>query len=414
MRVAALTIAATTLAACASASRGERESAGTPPAGPRVAQLTRQATVDADGRLGADLLAALGRDGNEVISPYSIAVALQMALAGAKGETAAQMANVLHLPSPDAASLSTAAAELARDLNALNDPRTRMVLRIANQLWPQSGYPLEPAFTTIMHNGFGTAVKQLDYGRDPERARHTINEAVADATNGKIQQLLAQPLDPTTRLVLTGAIYLKARWSSPFDAAQTRRQDLRTSAGANVQVPFMHQTAQLGYAKGDGYRLVRLPYGLGALAMTLIVPDASLAPVESLLARRGLAALIGNVGPATVDLALPKFTVQTHTDLNDVLSRLGMVDAFTARADFSGMTRAERLMIAQVAHEAYLSADENGTEAAAATGVVMTPVAGRVAPPVAISVDHPFLFTISDARTGTPLFLGRVTDPSAG
>lgn len=414
LRAAAIVLTTMLLAACASASRSEPGSSSTPAPRSPVAQLTRQAAIDADGRFGADLLAALGQQGNEVISPYSVAVALQMALAGARGETAAQIAKVLHLPSADAASLRVAASELARDLAALNSPRTKVELRIVNALWPQSGYPLEPAFTATLREGFATTVRPLDFGGNAGEARHVINKAVADATNGKIDELLAQELDPTTRLVLTNAIYLKAGWSTPFDPAMTRPQAFRTASGKSVQVPFMHQSAPLGYAERDGYRLVRLPYGLGDLAMTLIVPDGALAPVESQLASRGLAALIGTMQPAEVNLALPKFTVRTHADLNGVLSRLGMPVAFTDRADFSGMTRAEQLMIAQVAHQAFLAADERGTEAAAATAVVMVPAAGSSAPPVTVTVDHPFLFAISDTRTGTPLFLGQVSDPSAG
>jgi serpin B len=172
---------------------------------------------------------------------------------------------------------------------------------------------------------------------------------------------------------------------------------------------------ELGYAKNDGYQLVRLPYGAGDLAMTLIVPDGSLGPIETALSRHGLAAVLGGpVASANVTLALPRFQVRTHAELVDTLKRLGMTDAFDdGRADFGGIAD-EQLVISQVAHEAYISVDEDGTEAAAATGVVAVATSGHVGPNPIVTVDHPFLFAITDTKTGTPLFLGRVMDPTAG
>jgi serpin B len=403
------------LAGCASA----RES---PPAQPPgtyapIAQLTRTAALDADGRFGADLLSKLGgSSGNAVLSPYSIAVALQMALEGARGETAAQMAKTLHMPGVSAAQLTATAASLRQDLAALDVPQKKVILRIANGMWPQAGYPIKASFTTSLRDGFGVDVRQLDFGRDPQGARRTINEAVSDQTNGKIAELLKQDLDPMTRLVLTNAVYLKAAWAVPFQADQTRPDAFHKADGSVVQAPFMHQAGELGYARRDGYQLVRLPYGAGDLAMTLIVPDGGLAPVENALTQRGLAAVLGGpLATAQVTLALPKFKVRTHAELVDTLKRLGMPDAFDGgRADFRGIAD-DGLVISQVAHEAYVSVDESGTEAAAATAVVMIDSAGHVgaANPI-VTVDHPFLFAITDTTTGTPLFLGRVTDPTAG
>ncbi|HYU04936.1 MAG TPA: serpin family protein, partial [Jatrophihabitantaceae bacterium] len=401
------------LAGCASA----RES---PPAQPPstyapIAQLTRAVALDADGRFGADLLSKLGgSSGNAVLSPYSIAVALQMALEGARGQTAAQMAKTLHVPGVTAAQLTATAAALRHDLAALDDPQRKVTLRIANGMWPQAGYPIKAPFTTSLRDGFGVAVRQLDFGRDPQGARRTINEAVSEQTNGKIAELLKQDLDPMTRLVLTNAVYLKAAWTVPFQSDQTRPDAFHKADGSVVPAPFMHQVGELGYAKHDGYQLVRLPYGAGDLAMTLIVPDGGLAPLENALGERGLAAVLGGpLASAQVTLALPKFKVRTHAELVDTLKQLGMTDAFDEiRADFGGIAD-EQLVISQVAHEAYISVDEGGTEATAATGVVMVPASGSVDPPT-VTVDHPFLFAITDTKTGTPLFLGRVTDPTAG
>ena len=380
-----------------------------------IAQLTRAVALDADGRFGADLLSKLGgSSGNAVLSPYSIAVALQMALEGARGQTAAQMAKTLHVPGVTAAQLTATAAALRHDLAALDDPQRKVTLRIANGMWPQAGYPIKAPFTTSLRDGFGVAVRQLDFGRDPQGARRTINEAVSEQTNGKIAELLKQDLDPMTRLVLTNAVYLKAAWTVPFQSDQTRPDAFHKADGSVVPAPFMHQVGELGYAKHDGYQLVRLPYGAGDLAMTLIVPDGGLAPLENALGERGLAAVLGGpLASAQVTLALPKFKVRTHAELVDTLKQLGMTDAFDEiRADFGGIAD-EQLVISQVAHEAYISVDEGGTEATAATGVVMVPASGSVDPPT-VTVDHPFLFAITDTKTGTPLFLGRVTDPTAG
>jgi len=393
-----------------------------PPARPSgtyapIAQLTRAAALDADGRFGADLLSQLGGStGNAVLSPYSIAVALQMALEGARGQTAAQMAKTLHMPGVSAAQLTATAASLRQDLAALDVPQQKVILRIANGMWPQAGYPIKAPFTTSLRDGFGVDVRQLDFGRDPQGARRTINEAVSEQTNGKIAELLKQDLDPMTRLVLTNAVYLKAAWIVPFEADQTRPDAFHKADGSVVQAPFMHEVGELGYAKRDGYQLVRLPYGPGDLAMTLIVPDGSLGPIVTALSQHGLAAVLGGpVASAQVTLALPRFKVRTHAELVDTLKRLGMTDAFDdGRADFGGIAD-EQLVISQVAHEAYISVDEDGTEAAAATGVVAVATSGHVvtAHPI-VTVDHPFLFAITDTKTGTPLFLGRVTDPTAG
>jgi len=381
-----------------------------------IAQLTRAAALDADGRFGADLLSKLGGSSdNAVLSPYSIAVALQMALEGARGQTAAQMAKTLHMPGVSGAQLTATAASLRQDLAALDVPEKKVILRIANGMWPQAGYPIKAPFTTSLRDGFGVDVRQLDFGRDPQGARRTINEAVSEQTNGKIAELLKQDLDPMTRLVLTDAVYLKAAWAVPFQADQTRPDAFHKADGSVVQAPFMHQVGELGYAKHDGYQLVRLPYGAGDLAMTLIVHDGSPAPLENALTERGLAGVLGGpLAPAQVTLALPKFKVRTHAELVDTLKQLGMTDAFDdVRADFGGIAD-ERLVISQVAHEAYVSVDEGGTEAAAATGAVAVATSGHVGANPIVTVDHPFLFAITDTKTGTPLFLGRVTDPTAG
>jgi serpin B len=385
--------------------------------GPRtlapIAEITRRQALDADGRLGADLLASLGPAGkNVVLSPYSIAVALQMALEGARGRTAMQMAATLHQPGVTAGALTAQAAALRTDLAAIDDPRSEVLLRIANGLWPQAGYPIKAPFTQSLQDGFGVGVRPVDFAQDPPGARRTINQAVSDQTNGKIPELFTGDLDPMTRFVLTNAVYLKARWAAPFEAAQTRDATFH-AAGHDVRAPFMNQSGALGYARRAGYQLVALPYGRGDLAMTLIVPDGPLAPVQATLRHDGLAAMLsGPLERAEVALSLPKFRFHTQVDLKAPLRGLGMVDAFEpGSADFGGVS-GEQLFISKAVHDAYIAVDEQGTEAAAATGIVGQ-ATGAVAPSATVVVDHPFLFAITDQKTGTPLFLGQVADPTA-
>lgn len=409
------------VAACSSSPRPSRPSESTdphrspPPSIAPLAPLVRQKVLDADGRLGADLLDMVAPAGhNAVLSPYSIAVALQMALVGARGATATQLARTLHQPGVSVDALIAQAAALRQEVTALDDPGHDVAVRVANSAWPQAGYPIKAPFTQSLQTGFGVGVRPVDFGGDPPGARRAINQAVSHETSGKIPELFPDDLDPLTRLVLTNAVYLKARWATPFEATATRPGPFHLGR-RDVQVPFLNGSGAYGYARRSGYELVSLPYRDSHLAMTLIVPDGPLAAVENTLRERGLAALLGGPLPSSeVTLTLPKFRFRTHVELNDPLRRLGLRDALDPdRADFSGITDAERLFVSQVVHEAYISVDEQGTEAAAATGVVIQASSGA-AQSVTVTVDHPFLFAITDQTTGTPLFLGRVADPSQG
>jgi serpin B len=377
-----------------------------------VVPVARQAVLDSDGQLGGALLGLLGPPSqNAVLSPYSIAIALQMALEGARGATAEQIAATLHLPGVGGDALAAQAAALRRDLSAVDDPMRGVRLQVSNELWPQARYPIKALFGQSLRTGFGVGVRPVDFANDPPGARRTINHAVSEQTNGKITELLRSDLDPLTRLVLTNAVYLNASWATTFDAALTRPSTFH-AAGHGVQVPFMHTVGEFGYAERNGYRLISLPYRNNRLAMTLVVPDGPLAPLEQRLRRDGLSALLGGKLPLTaVTLRMPKFRFRTNVQLNDGLRQLGMTDAFdAARADFSGISD-EHLFVSQVVHDAYVSVDEKGTEAAAATGVVAQATSG-VARKADVTVDHPFLFAITDQATGTPLFLGRVADPA--
>jgi serpin B len=368
---------------------------------------------------GLDLYARVRTsDGNLVVSPASIALALAMARAGARGTTASEMDAVLHDLASDEHAAWVAALDLA--LNARTgtfqdqggQPQD-VTLRIANASFAQRGLTLQPAYLDALAARFGAGVRLVDYQQAAEAARAAINGWVADQTEQRIKELLAQgTVDAMTRLVLVNAVYLKAAWLTPFEASATQPGAFHRPDGSTVDVPLMRGGGFLQYASGTGWQAVELPYVGNQLAMLLIVPD-DLASFEQQLDAARLDAITAALGPREVDLSLPRFGAQTSTSLGEVLSAMGMPSAFTSAADFSGITADEQLAISAVVHQANIDVDEAGTEAAAATAAVM---AGAAAPSetVTLTVDRPFLFAVRDFQTGAVLFLGRIVDASAG
>jgi serpin B len=245
-----------------------------------------------------------------------------------------------------------------------------------------------------------------------------INELISEQTAGKIAHLLGRDaVTASTRLVLANAVYLKAPWAVPFTASATKDAPFHPEATAEagpITVPMMHRTADLPYRRGHGYQAVLLPYRNSSLAMAIVLPDGPLARLTAQLGdHHGLSPLLAGADRQSVALALPKFRQRTSTGLIPVLRDLGVEDAFTGRADFTGITTAGQLLISAVVHQAYIDVDEQGTEAAAATAIAMRPMALRRGPePIPLTVDRPFLFAIFDTATGLPLFLGQVTRPA--
>ena len=364
-----------------------------------------------DEAFGADLYGRLPSSGNLVFSPASIATALRLVLLGARGETADQIAAALHLASPDEAGPGLrAGSAILRDLAAGD-----LTLRAPNTMWVQSGLPLEPAFTAALAASAAVTVRDADFRRAAEQARQEINQFIAEQTAGKISDLLSPGLlRAGTSLVLASAVYLKAAWARPFPAAATRDAPFHPDPDRQVMVPTMHLRTTLRYQRGDGYQAVGLPYAGSRLELVIILPDGSPGPPAGGLA--GLAGLLAGLAPRQVSLALPRFRVTTGFGLRPVLAALGMPLAFSTQADLGGITTAQRLRIDEVVHKAYIDVNEEGTEAAAATAVVIRAMARFAAgdPPVEMIVDRPFLFAITDSRSGLPLFLGRVTDPTQG
>jgi serpin B len=385
-------------------------------------KLAEQATADA--AFGTDLYTRLAGPGNVVFSPASIAAALRMALVGARGETANEMARALHLSFPEAAA---GGLRHLTEIAAASDG----LLSVYNTAWISSALSVRADFLDQP-----VTVERADFTRQPEAARQAINAAVAGQTAGKITDLI-QPglIGALTRLVLVNAIYFKARWEHQFPPRDTRKEPffggyggvLRSSARvaehlegpAPTQVDMMHMRARLAYHHGDGFATVLLPYEGGPLAMAVVLPDGPLPELAGRLDGLGgvsgvLRGVIADRTEYDVDLRLPKFTVTAAFLLRDTLQALGMGRAFSAGADFSGITDEEPVQISEVVHKAFIDIDEQGTEAAAATAVIMRAAGFVQKPPakrVVVTVDRPFLFAIVETASGLPLFLGQVTRP---
>jgi serpin B len=358
----------------------------------------------ADEAFGTDLFRLLAKDSPDLVfSPASVAAALRLALSGARGETAAELAAVLRIQ-------PQAAVDGLRDLDALTaQTPADITFRVANTAWVQSGMPLQPDFTARLGAIPSSVITDADFAGQPERARSRINKAIEEQTAGKITNLLPPgAIGALTRLVLANALYLKAPWAHPFPGQATKDAPFHPGPDQNVTVPMMRGRANREYLRGDGYQAVLLSYRASRLAMAVVLPDGPL----STLAGRSLGELLAGAAEYQVTLSLPRFRVEADTNLAPVLRQLGISTAFTGDADFTGISSAEPLHIDAAVHKAYVDVDEQGTEAAAATAIGFAASAMRKPPPPAeMIVDRPFLFAIIDAGTGSALFLGQVTNP---
>ncbi|HSW42454.1 MAG TPA: serpin family protein [Patescibacteria group bacterium] len=392
-----------------------------------LARVPRLTTVPQDAVAAAAAVNAFGLDlyraiavgtDNAVISPASVALALAMARAGARGETAEQMDAVLRRFGADElaawpAALDAALAARSGTFRDQDGSDLEVILRIANAPFAQRGMPLEDAFLEALASRFGAGLRLVDYIAATEDARQAINAWVDEQTEQRIPELLVPGvLTPLTRLTLVNAIYLKAPWRTPFVAEATAPAPFTRLDGSVVEVPTMSTGGSLRYAAGTGWRAVELPYLGDQLALTVIVPD-DLADFEAGLDAAGLEAIVAELTDRPVTLALPRFGIETKAQLASALRAMGMPVAFDPpRADFSGITAAEDLFIHEVVHQANIDVDEKGTEAAAATAVVIGVTSAPVDEPVTMLVNRPFVFALRDLETGAVLFLGRVTDPS--
>lgn len=352
------------------------------------------------------------KEGNVFFSPFSISTALAMTYAGAAGSTADEMGKVLHFPGNEPAfhqgygaylkALETAAAE-------------HIELRIANRLWAEQDYVLKPEYLALNAEAYGSALEKMDFRYQHEASRIQINDWVADKTEDRIRDLIPENvIDPTTRLVLTNAIYFKGAWRDEFDEKLTRDRDFFLTDGSTQQKPFMHRRGQMNYLEQSGYQAIRLPYEGEQHSMVVLLPqkNQAIADIESQLNADFLERIFRS-GSSDVNLALPKFKMTIPISLKNHLQALGMKEAFQPGANFSAMSPSNDLAISEVIHKAFIEIDEQGTEAAAATAVVMMETSSAYEEPrrpIIFVADRPFLFYIVDNATRSILFMGRVME----
>jgi len=385
---------------------------------PAVSNSDLATLVDGNSTFAFELYQALrDTDGNIFYSPYSISLALAMTYAGARGETEKQMADTLHFLLPQNRlhpALNSLDQELAsRGQGAKGKDGEGFRLHIVNAIWGQKDYKFLSEFLDTLAENYGAGLRILDFIKEPEQSRITINNWVSDQTEERIKDLIPQgAIDALTRLILTNAIYFNAAWRYPFDKDATSNGDFYLLNGDKITVPMMNQTESFGYVEGDGYQAVEIPYDGSELSMVILLPEAGqFDSFEASMNSQRVGSIIQDIGYRQVALSMPKFEYESSFSLKDTLSAMGMPDAFSAVADFSGMTGSPDLFISEILHKAFVSVDEAGTEAAAATAVIMS-LTAVPAEPVKVTIDRPFIFLIRDIETGTILFVGRVLNPS--
>lgn len=366
--------------------------------------------VKGNNAFAMDLYRALAKGDTSVfLSPYSISTALAMTYAGARDNTAKQMASALHFAPGN---VHGAFAGLTQTITPQIDAGYE--LHVANALWAMKGYEFRPEFVDMVRTAYKADLQTVDFGDEPA-ARKAINAWVENATRGKIKDLIPSGLlDAMTRLVLTNAIYFKGTWAQKFDANATKDAPFTLLGGNSVNVPMMYRKAAVSYAETEDAHVVELPYKGDTLTMVVAVPKAKngLPALEARLDAGMLASMTQELRSKEIALYLPRFKIEAQFGLSPVLQSLGMTDAFSDSADFSGMNSGkEDLYIKAVLHKAFVEVNEEGTEAAAATAVVVT-ARGAPRPPLEVRADHPFFFMIRHKSTGAILFMGRMTNPS--
>lgn len=386
--------------------------------GGKPAEPDEAALVKGNSHFALDLYARLrARDGNVFFSSYSISNALAMTYAGARGQTATQMAAALRFPM-DGDRLHQSFAKVNRDVNAAGS-KGGAEMQVANALWTQTGLATLPAFQATVKNLYGAGLTPLDFKRTPEKARMTINAWVEQQTRDRIKDLIPEGvLNADTRVVLTNAIYFKGKWKYAFPEAATRNDKFTLSTGKAIDdVPLMSQQRRFRYLDGGSFQALELPYDADQQSMIVFLPKRAdgLSGFEKTLTAPRLADWLSQLAVQEVDVTLPRFKVTAEFQLKDTLTNLGMPLAFSPRtADFSGIATGEPLSLSAVVHKAYVDVNEKGTEAAAATAAIVGTTSFREPEPRHVfRADHPFFFVIRDNGTGSLLFAGRLVNPQA-
>jgi len=422
MLVAALAIAAILVAGCVAPDSGPGQPG---PAGeeetPAIPLSDSGACiVEANNRFCFDLYDQLaGNSGNAgeniFFSPFSISAALAITGEGARGQTAEEIQSVFYFPENTTVQREGYASVIAE----INRGASAYVLKTANALWAEQTYPFLPGYISTAERYYNAKTTNLDFIGHPEESRIIINDWVEEQTEDRIQDLIpAGEIDPDTTLVITNAIYFKGTWVKQFDLEETTDEDFRTGSGEVIQVPMMQRTddeAIFGYAETDDLQVLSMPYASDddeTLSMLVILPkDNDLGAVESSLDADTLENLRQSIASRQVKVYFPRYTMETRYFLPGTLAEMGMPTAFSGGADFSGMDGFGGLFISNVIHQAFVEVNEEGTEAAAATAVVLSKSAAPAEEIPVFRADHPFVFLIQDDETGNILFMGRVANP---
>ncbi len=358
-------------------------------------------------KLAVQTISSSADNKNVFISPYSVSSALTMTYAGAKNETSKEMEELFQF-------------DLSKDkiLSGFNyldlslQKENNFVLNIANEAWGQNGFSFEKEYLDQLAIHYGAGLNLLDFIRKPEPSRITINRWVADNTNGKILDLIPQGMiDPNTRFVLTNAIYFNADWETPFEKKSTHSQMFYRSATDSIGVDMMHSDNSFAYGEFEDCKVIELPYKGNRISMTIILPEIAIDQFCIGLDEVKMDVISRGLKTEKVILNLPKFSFDYNVSLEGYLMQLGMKTAFTSDADFSGITKETKLLISKVLHKAYVSVDEKGTEAAAATAVLIRAGAAMPTNIKKMTVDKPFVFVIKDNQSGVILFIGKINSP---
>jgi len=350
--------------------------------------------------------------GNIFFSPYSISSALAMTFEGAKGKTADEIQQVFYFQKDDSARRSSHASLF----NSINKSDKNYQLDTANALWVQENFPfLEEYFSTV-EDYYGGKATNMDFVNKAEESRQTINFWVEEKTRDKIKDLIPSGLiDSMTRLVLTNAIYFKGKWLLEFDEANTQEQDFHVSETETVKAELMKLNGEeFSYYENEELQALELPYKGNEVSMLLLLPkENSLNALENSITPEKLSEVQDALFNTSVNVSIPKFKFETKYFMKQALAEMGMPTAFSSEADFSGMTGARDLAISEVIHQAFVEVNEEGTEAAAATAVIMKELAIDPSETKEFKADHPFIFLIQENETGSILFMGRVSNPAA-
>ena len=363
--------------------------------------------VDANNQFAFDMYQELETEENLFFSPYSISTAMAMVYEGAKRETKTEIKDVFYYPEDEVLRSGNAGI-----YNEINKQDKEYLLSTANALWAQEAYPFLKSYTSNVENYYGGKVTNMDFVSESEKSRITINGWVEDQTNNKIKDLLPiGSITPLTRLVLTNAIYFKGKWVEEFDKKDTKKGDFTLESDDKIKVDMMHNTENFGYYEDEELQILEMDYKGEELSMLVLLPKSDISSLE--VTNEKLEEWRNSLYKPEVIVSMPKFTFETKYILNGYLTNMGMPTAFSnGEADFSGMNNGvEDFYIDLVVHQAFIKVDEEGTEAAAATAIIMC---GSSVPSeqIRFTADHPFIFIIQQKETGNILFMGKVMDPS--